>query len=99
MALGSKLLERYLEVVKLNQGVASGYAAWFAKSTATTAGGSTNGVQNGTAGTGWYVGSGAPTISAAKGSLYCRTDGSSTSTRVYVNTDGGTTWTNVTTAA
>lgn len=45
------------------------------------------------------VGSGAPTMSAAKGSLYIRTDGSSTSTRMYVNTNGSTTWTNFTTAA
>lgn len=45
------------------------------------------------------AGSGAPSHSAPKGSLYSRTDGSSTSTRLYVNTDGGTTWTNVTTAA
>jgi hypothetical protein len=52
-----------------------------------------------TAGVGVYVGSGAPTVSAAKGSLYLRTDGSSTSTRAYINTDGGTTWTNITTAA
>lgn len=45
------------------------------------------------------VGSGAPTVSAAKGSLYVRTDGSSTSTRLYVNTNGSTTWTNFTSAA
>lgn len=44
-------------------------------------------------------GSGLPTISAPQGSLYLRTDGSSVSTRLYVNTDGGTTWANVTTAA
>lgn len=48
---------------------------------------------------GVFFGSGAPTLSAAKGSLYLRSDGSSTSTRLYVNTDGATTWTNVTTAA
>lgn len=48
---------------------------------------------------GIYYGSGAPTVSASKGSVYLRSDGSSTSTRLYVNTDGGTTWTNVTTAA
>ena len=48
---------------------------------------------------GIYSGSGAPTISAAQGSLYLRSDGSSTSTRAYINTDGGTTWTSVTTAA
>lgn len=45
------------------------------------------------------VGSGAPTLSAPKGSLYLRTDGSSTSTRAYINTDAGTTWTAITTAA
>lgn len=48
---------------------------------------------------GVYVGSGAPTVSAAQGSLYLRTDGSSTSTRAYINTDGATTWTAITTAA
>lgn len=48
---------------------------------------------------GLFFGSGAPTLSAAQGSVYIRTDGSSTSTRFYVNTNGSTTWTNVTTAA
>ena len=48
---------------------------------------------------GVFFGSGAPTLSAAQGSLYLRTDGSSTSTRMYVNTNGTTTWTAVTTAA
>ena len=52
-----------------------------------------------TAGFGIYFGSGAPTITAAAGSLYLRTDGSSTSTRAYINTTGSTTWTAVTTAA
>jgi len=46
-----------------------------------------------------YVGSGAPTITATKGSLYIRTDGSSTSTRMYINTTGLAVWTNFTTAA
>lgn len=50
-------------------------------------------------GLGVYFGSGAPTISAAQGSLYVRTDGNSTSTRMYINTNGSTTWTAVTTAA
>lgn len=44
-------------------------------------------------------GSGAPTLTAPKGSLYLRTDGSSTSTRAYINTDGAATWTAITTAA
>jgi hypothetical protein len=48
---------------------------------------------------GIFVGSGVPTLSAAQGSLYMRTDGSSTSTRMYINTNGSTTWTSVTTAA
>jgi hypothetical protein len=53
----------------------------------------------GNANLGVYWGSGAPTISADKGSLYLRTDGSSTSTRAYINTNGSTTWTAITTAA
>lgn len=52
-----------------------------------------------TAGLGLYVGSGAPSITAAQGSLYIRTDGSSTSTRLYVNSTGSTTWVAVTTAS
>jgi hypothetical protein len=48
---------------------------------------------------GVFFGSGAPTLSAAKGSLYLRSDGSGTSTRAYINTDGSTTWTAITTAA
>lgn len=51
-----------------------------------------------TANLGIFFGSGVPTISAAQGSLYMRTDGSSISTRLYINTDGAITWTNVTTA-
>jgi hypothetical protein len=53
-----------------------------------------------TSSVGVYVGSGDPTgvTSAAKGSLYLRTDGSSTSTRAYINTDGGNGWTDITTA-
>jgi hypothetical protein len=53
---------------------------------------------NTAAGMGIYFGSGAPTVAAAKGSLYLRSDGSSTSTRLYVS-DGGTTWIAVTTAS
>ena len=40
------------------------------------------------------AGSGAPTLSAPKGSLYLRTDGSY-SARAYINTNGSTTWTAV----
>jgi hypothetical protein len=68
---------------------------------ATPAGGQTGaGIQFGTTtNLGIFYGSGAPTLTAAQGALYLRSDGSSTSTRLYVNTDGATTWTNVTTAA
>ncbi len=52
-----------------------------------------------TANFGVFFGSGAPTLSAAKGSLYLRSDGSGTGDRAYINTDSGTTWTALTTAA
>lgn len=48
---------------------------------------------------GVYVGAGAPSLTAAQGSLYLNTTGSSTSTRAYINTTGSTTWTAITTAA
>lgn len=48
---------------------------------------------------GVFFGSGVPTLSAAKGSLYLRSDGSTTNDRMYVNTNGTTTWTAVTTVA
>jgi hypothetical protein len=48
---------------------------------------------------GVFFGSGAPTLAAAKGSLYLRTDGTTTNDRMYVNTNGSTTWTAVITAA
>lgn len=74
--------------------------AGIATATATPAGGSTAArlLFGSTANFGVYYGSGAPTVSAAQGSLYLRSDGSSTSTRLYVNTNGTTGWTNVTTA-
>ena len=53
---------------------------------------------NTSGGMGVYIGSGAPTVAAAKGSIYLRSDGSSTSTRLYVS-DGSTTWIAVTTAS
>lgn len=52
-----------------------------------------------TANFGVFFGSGAPTLAAAKGSLYLRSDGTTTNNRAYINTDGSTTWTALTTAA
>ena len=67
---------------------------------ALTAGGAAMFVGTNTANSmGIYFGSGAPTISAAQGSLYLRSDGSSTSTRAYVNTNGTTGWAAITTAS
>ena len=45
------------------------------------------------------AGTGAPTFSAPKGTLYINLTGSTTATRLYVNTNGSTTWTNFTSAA
>jgi hypothetical protein len=67
--------------------------------TALVAGGASAFIATNTAaGMGVYIGSGAPTVAAAKGSIYLRSDGSSASTRLYVS-DGGTTWIAVTTAS
>lgn len=43
-------------------------------------------------------GAGAPSMTAPKGSLYLRTDGSGAANRAYINTDAGTTWTAISTA-
>jgi hypothetical protein len=67
--------------------------------TAPAAGGMAAFLMSSTAGLGIYVGSGLPTVSAAQGSLYIRTDGSSGTTRMYVNTNGTTGWTAVNTVA
>lgn len=68
--------------------------------TAVTAGGAAQGVQIGASGPLLYVGSGAPTISAAvQGSLYLRTDGSSVATRLYVATNTTGTWASFTSSS
>lgn len=74
----------------------------YCKTTAPVAGGSLTAggiLLSSTASLGVFVGSGAPTISAAKGSLYLRTDGSTTATRAYIATDAVGTWTPITTVA
>jgi hypothetical protein len=52
-----------------------------------------------TANLGIFFGSGAPSLAAAQGSLYIRSDGSGIADRLYVNTNGSTTWTNFVSAA
>jgi hypothetical protein len=48
---------------------------------------------------GVFFGSGAPTLAAAKGSLYLRSDGTTTNNRAYIATDSAGTWTAITTVA
>lgn len=54
-----------------------------------------------TSGTGVSIssGTGAPTFVAPANSLYLRIDGTTTTTRLYVNTTGSTTWATITTSA
>lgn len=52
-----------------------------------------------TANFGIFYGSNVPTLAAAKGSFYLRSDGTTNVTRAYINTDGGTTWTAINTVA
>lgn len=75
--------------------------AILAANVATPAGGSTTArhLFGTTAGFGIYYGSGVPTVSAAKGSLYIRSDGTGANDRAFINTDGGTTWTAIVTVA
>ena len=76
-------------------------AARILSGTAVPAGGTTGAGYNmsSTTNLGIFFGSGAPTLSAAQGSLYLRTDGTTTNDRMYINTNGSTTWTAVTTVA
>jgi hypothetical protein len=52
-----------------------------------------------TANFGVFFGSGAPSISAAKGSLYLRSDGTGTGDRAYIAKDAVGTWTAITTVS
>jgi len=75
-------------------------ASFFA-STAIPSGGSASlGVKMSSAANfGVFFGSGVPTLAAATGSLYLRSDGATATSRLYVNTNGSTTWTGVTTVS
>lgn len=46
-----------------------------------------------------YASTGLPVASAAKGSLFIRTDGTTTATRMYINSTGATAWVAITTAS
>jgi hypothetical protein len=64
--------------------------------TAPAAGGMSAVLMSSTANLGVFVGSGAPTVTAAQGSLYLRTDGTTTNDRIYVR--GASAWIAITTA-
>ena len=65
-----------------------------------SAGANTSGLlMSSTSNFGIFFGSGAPTFTAAQGSIYLNTSGSSTSTRLYVNTTGSTTWASFTSSS
>lgn len=85
---------------RMTLAIATG-APTFLASTAIPAGGTAGSCINFTSTTNFGVcpGSGAPTLAAAKGSLYLRSDGSTTNNRAYINTDGSTTWTPLTTGS
>ncbi len=81
----------------LTQSFTAGFTAY--QTTAIPAGG-TDGVGmkvSSVANFGVFFGSGAPSLSAAKGSLYLRSDGSGATDRMYVATDAVGTWTAVAT--
>lgn len=65
--------------------------------TAPVAGGASAILTTSTANLGIFVGSGAPTVTAAQGSLYLRTDGTTTNDRIYVR--GSAAWIAITTAS
>ena len=64
---------------------------------AVVAGGAAAFLATTTANFGIFVGSGAPTVTAAQGSLYLRTDGTTTNDRIYVRGAAG--WIAITTAS
>jgi len=82
--------------------ITTGTVTALALSTPTSGGVNTPAVQigsnSGANGLGIFFGSGVPTFGAQQGSLYLRTDGSSASTRMYINTNGAAGWVNVVTA-
>jgi len=91
-----------VQIAALNTaGIGSPYPILAMTGTAIPAGGTAGAgfLLSSTSNFGVFFGSGAPTLSAAKGSIYLRSDGSTTNDRMYVNTNGSTTWTAVTTAA
>jgi hypothetical protein len=88
---------RWANIVGVN--VAAAAAILSSAGHGTPAGGDGAGISLSVAAFGVFYGSGAPTMSANQGSLYLRTDGSSTSTRAYINNNGSTSWSPITTGS
>jgi len=80
-------------------GIQTGGAVTAQSAAVITAGGGAALLTGTTSTIGIYAGSGAPTIAAAQGSIYLRSDGAGVASRLYVNTTGSTAWTAVSTAA
>lgn len=72
---------------------ATGYIQAYS-GTATPVGGSASGpaIIMGSAGVGFYIGDGAPSFNAPKGSIYTNTTAATTTTRLYINISGGNSW-------
>lgn len=90
-----------IQVLSKGAGKAEFNGSVHARSTTAIPAGGTAGrglLVSSTANFGVFFGSGVPTLAAAKGSLYLRSDGSTTNDRAHINTDGGTTWTAIITA-
>jgi len=100
-AIAALTINSSTQAATFSSSVSIGSTAAVLTGTAIPAGGTTGSgyLFSSTSNYGVFFGSGAPTLSAAKGSLYLRSDGSATNNRAYINTDGGTTWTALTTAA
>lgn len=104
---GAGIARNAADIVEINNGFAGTFADLklrhlLAESGVAIPAGGTAGVGlrfSSTANFGIFFGAGVPGLSAAKGSLYLRSDGSTTNDRMYVNTNGSTGWTAVTTAS
>lgn len=99
-------IENYEPAVRLARGLNTKLQVTALANLAVVAGGNTipalaMGLTNLTSGSsaGIFFGSGAPSITAPANSMYIRSDGNSTTTRLYINTTGSTTWATVTTSA
>ncbi len=96
-------LENYSPFAKFTRAVKTklGFQSLALTAPAAAAATTPAGVSMYSTGIGIYAGSGTPNavVTAPKGSLYIRTDGSGTADRLYINTNGTTGWTNITAAA